>query len=205
MNTRETPEAVFSALAQSGSRQEGFRSESLRFREVDNRSLVRLRALPGVPAGYGAMGDLPPETGQCTGVEPVTLCLRPGEWLVVSADLTAEALCRQIAGDDDEAKFFTWDESDALAVIRIEGTAAAWLLRKHCGLELPFNTQTPRCCAQTKFAHISVLIHCCVNRPEQAYDIYVERSLARYLWELLADAAPHAIELHQGSGTAGTD
>ena len=144
--------------------------------------------------------DLPVETGQCTGVDPVTLCLRPGEWLVVSKKLPAETLGLRFDGNHDQAKYLSWDESDALAIIHLEGAAAAWLLRKHCGLEFPVRAKSGPYCAQTRFAHISVLVHYYVNGSEQAFDLYVERSLARYLWELLADSAPHAIDMHEGPG-----
>lgn len=203
MNEVHEPRAMLSALEQSGFSQQGFRTDTLDFREIEGVSKVRLRAASG--AGVNDTGgiNLPASTGQCSEGDPAVLCLRPGEWLAVSETQTPQALLALAREGHDPTRVFAWDQSDGLALFRIEGAAAAWLLRKHCGLDFHISATTPTHCAQARFAHTSVLIHYRAGASTQGFDVYVDRSLAKYLWELMADSAPHAIEMQSEYGVRG--
>jgi sarcosine oxidase gamma subunit len=47
----------------------------------------------------------------------------------------------------------------------------------------------------------AVTVHC-HEAPGDAwvFDLYVDRSVAHWLWQLLTDSAPHAAELHADFG-----
>ena len=199
--------ALGHALGQAGADQAGFQLASLTVREIEKRAATRLRLLPGDTGSLAKSRDLPLATGTCSGKDPAVLCLRPGEWLVVSQSMAPDELLGHVRARHDAAGFFCWDHSEALALIRIEGEAAPWLLRKHCGLDIPLNRPAEALCAQTLFARISVLMHCYVNGPAGnelagVFDLYVDRSRATYLWNLLVNSAAHADQLYERYGAA---
>ena len=49
--------------------------------------------------------------------------------------------------------------SDGLAVFRLSGGGAPWLLGKLSGLDYQAGIKTGRHCARTRMGHISVLVH----------------------------------------------
>ena len=187
--------AIESSLEQAGFAQQGLELDGLSLRELRMVSIIRIYALPGQPAQVAEFANLPAQTGEVRGSDPATLCLRPCEWLVFSQTRKAEVLLRDVPSGSDHPALHAWDESDGLGVLRVAGRAAPWTLRKLCGLEFPFDRERGINCAQTRFGHISVLMHEYVGSSGIAYHLFVDRSLARYTWELLANAAPHAVEL----------
>lgn len=207
MSERGRPQALRSALAQAGADQVEFRTERLAFREIEARAAVCLRALSANAGNQGGPISLPIDAGECSGKDPAILCLRPGEWLVVSQSLAPHELLEQVRARHGDPGYFSWDLSEALAMFRVEGQAAPWLLRKHCGLDIPVDPKAD-CpgqahCAQTRFAHISALMHYHINEAACVFDIYVDRSLALYFWNLLADSAHHAVQLSKRQAAEG--
>jgi len=190
------------ALGQAGADQAGFQLASLTVREIEKRAATRLRVLAADTGSLAKSRNLPLATGTCSGKDPAALCLRPGEWLVVSQSLPPDELLGQVRARHDAPGFFCWDHSEALALIRVEGKAAPWLLRKHCGLDIPLDRPVEALCAQTLFARISVLMHRYVNGPAGVFDLYVDRSRATYLWNLLVNSATHADQLYERYGAA---
>jgi sarcosine oxidase gamma subunit len=126
--------------------------------------------------------------------------------------MAPDELLGAVRARHDAAGFFCWDHSEALALIRIEGEAAPWLLRKHCGLDIPLDRPAEALCAQTLFARISVLMHWYVNGvagnglagngPAGVFDLHVDRSRAAYLWNVLVNSATHADQMHKRFGAA---
>lgn len=200
MSERKQVRALRSALGQAGADQAGFQLASLTFRESENWAGTRLRVLPADTGSLAKSRKLPLATGTCSGKDPAVLCLRPGEWLVVSQSLPPDELLGQVRARYDAPGFFCWDHSEALALIRVEGEAAPWLLRKHCGLDIPVDRPGEALCAQTLFARISVLMHCYVNGLAGDFDLYVDRSLAAYLWNVLVSSATHADQMYERFG-----
>lgn len=115
------------------------------------------------------------------------LWLGPDEWLVVAADADADlaaTLNARLAGTIAAAI----DVSDARAVFCVSGPRARDLLSRGCPLDLHPRVFSPGRCAQTLMAKAHVILH---QRDEvgPGYDLYVQRSLAAYLWTWLSDAA----------------
>lgn len=169
------------------------------FRNAPPKSIIRIRAflqlrdLPDLPMA------LPPITGACEGNDPVTMCLRPQEWMVVSETETPADLDLHPA--NELPGMFLFDQTDALDRIRLEGPAAPWLLAKHTSLEIgPGGSRTGHC-ARTRFAHISVLMHQYVgSNGHDVFDLYFDRSLTAYMSHLLTEGAPHAEALYRRWG-----
>ncbi len=138
--------------------------------------------------------------GQALGFEPpvapnttagtagrIALWLGPDEWLIVTPpggeDETAEALRAALEGRHAAVT----DVSDGRAVIGLSGACAREVLTKGCPLDLHARAFGPGRCAQSSLAKALVILHQTGDEP--AYDIYVERSFADYLWAWLEDAA----------------
>lgn len=187
---------IGSALTQSGVADAVLALETLQIHEIETISVASLRAIPGTVPESEAAAGLPTQTGQCADGSPAVLCLRPNEWLLVDATATPADLLDGARRQYAERGFLLWDQSDGLGVIRVAGRAAPWLIRKYCGLELPFWGVNATRCAQTRFGHICVLMHYGIDtNAGRAFDLYIDRSLARYAWELLTAGAPHACAL----------
>lgn len=197
MNRMTELESTPSRLAQAGVDATPFQIDSLWIREIENVAAVKLRALPGFEQHTPGDLNLPQETGECLGSNPAILCLRPGEWLLVSKSKDAGELLQSIK-EPATAGLFAWDQSDGLVVFRVEGDAAHWLLRKNAGLDFHVTPSTIDHCAQCKMGHIGVVIYYHAGpNGSGVFDLLVERSLARYLWTLMVATAPHASELNK--------
>ncbi len=140
-------------------------------------------------AARGELGfGLPTEPNTVAGGEGVcALWLGPDEWLVTTAGGEEAGLMARLNGALAGHHASVVDVSDARTVIVLRGERARDVLAKGCGLDLHPRVFKPGRCAQTALARASILIHQTSEDP--AYDIYVDRSFAQYLWTWLEDAA----------------
>lgn len=136
-----------------------------------------------------ALGFAPPPDPNTSAASGgiTALWLGPDEWLVVTpkgreAD-TARGLRDALAG-----KFAAVTEvGHARAVIGLSGAHARDVLMKGCSLDLHPRVFGPGRCAQTGLARAQVVLH--QTDPLPAFELYVQRSVAEYLWLWLEDAA----------------
>jgi len=115
------------------------------------------------------------------------LWIGPNEWLVVTppgAEIEAAAHLREALAEHRAA---VTDVSESLAVIAVSGVNARHLVAKGMSLDLHPRAFAAGCCARASLAKTVVLIHQTDDEP--AYDLYVDRSFAEYLWRWLEDAA----------------
>jgi sarcosine oxidase subunit gamma len=115
------------------------------------------------------------------------LWLGPDEWLIVvpgGRETKLEAELREALVRQHRA---LTDVSDSRAVIGVAGPHARDLLMKGCSLDLHPRTFAAGRCAQTRLARAHMLLHQLDESP--AYDIYVHRSFADYVWRWLENAA----------------
>ena len=179
------PEDAGVVLGEGASRgQIGLRGDAARkgFREATREVLgLTLPRTPNTAAGKGATG---------------ALWLGPDEWLV----LTAAGSEARIAGDLRRVlarrHAAVTELGEGRAVIGLSGPAAGEVLMKGCALDLHPRSFGAGRCAQTLIAKAGVILHRTAEAP--AYDIYVARSFAEYLWAWLEDAAAE-----YGVGTVG--
>jgi heterotetrameric sarcosine oxidase gamma subunit len=93
------------------------------------------------------------------------------------------------------------DQSDALAGIRVAGPAAPWLLGKLSCLDFTRGRTAGPHCARTRMGDAAVVVHYHeASADAWVFDLYVDRSVAHWLWNLLSDCAPHAAELQAAFG-----
>lgn len=137
-------------------------------------------------AARAALGyALPAEANTVTeGSGGRTLWLGPNEWLVVApldAGVT-ETLAQALNG----RQAVVTNLGDARAVIGLAGKSAREVLMKSCPLDLHPSRFGPGRCAQTRLAKVGAIIEQRDDRP--SYEIYIARSVARYVWRWLEDA-----------------
>ncbi len=118
---------------------------------------------------------------------PRALWLGPDEWLVVTAPGGEAALAGALAKAVAETPAAVTDVGEGRTVIGLSGAEARPVLMKGCSLDLHPRAFAAGRCAQTRLAKASVILHQTSDAP--AYDIYVHRSFAEYLWAWLTDAA----------------
>lgn len=113
--------------------------------------------------------------------------LGPDEWLIVAAEEKLESLTRGLMHELSGQSLALTDVSEARAVIGLQGPAAREVLSQGMALDLHPRAFGPGQAAQTLLARVPVILHQRTDEPR--YDLYVQRSLAEYLWHWLEDAA----------------
>jgi heterotetrameric sarcosine oxidase gamma subunit len=191
---------IKSTLRQAGVAEITFSTAMLRIEERCELAMTRIHSQPGFRT---KLIDLPRRTGNCAGNDPSALCLRPGEWLLISDTTDPADLREQLAEGIESGFAAVYDQSDGLAVFRLDGPAAPWLLGKLSGLDFLAAVDEGEHCARTRMGAVAVLIHYHEAQPGQfVFDLVFDRSLAKYLWDLLLASAPHADELANDCGFA---
>ena len=186
---RQSPLAHLNLAARAG-RQAA--NAGVRLVERPPRTCVNLRGeteaafLAAFEAAFGFVLPLnAPETASDRGV--TALWLGPNEWLITgpaedgAADGPAARLRRALAGQHGSAT----DVGEVYTVIGVEGARARDLLQKGTGLDLHARACQPGHVVQTLLAKADVILH---QTGAEAYDVYVRRSFADYLWRWLEDA-----------------
>jgi sarcosine oxidase subunit gamma len=134
------------------------------------------------------MTALPLEPNRVSEREGIrVLWLGPDEWLIVSAEEKAAGLVRGLIEQLAGQSFALADVSEARAVIGLAGTSARDVLSQGMALDLHPRAMATGQVAQTLLARVPIILH--QRSAEPRYDIYVQRSLAEYLWSWLEDAA----------------
>ena len=149
-------------------------------------------AAPGADfdkAVEGVLGVRPP-AGSATAAgsgDTRLLWLGPDEWFAVFPDERREEVLSRLRDALAPLHAAVVDVSHTRAVIELSGAHARSVLQKGCHLDLHPSRFAAGSVAQSKFARCHVLLHQTDDAP--AYDLYVHRSFARYLWAWLEDAA----------------
>lgn len=182
------------ALAQSALQFAAYRSELLNLIERPAVALLRVHSLLDLPEHGHLFTNWPVRTGECLAQDPAVLCLRPREWLLLGEEVEPDELLKLVRRAADPATTAVYDKTDGLAVFRLDGPAAGWLLAKLCALDFPAGAADAFHCARTRMGHVAVILYF-RGLARDSFDLIVDRSLARYLWELLIDSAPHAEQL----------
>ena len=115
------------------------------------------------------------------------LWLGPDEWLAVFRDERREEVLSALRDALAPLHAAVVDVSHARTAVALAGPHARSVLQKGCHLDLhPLRFRAGNV-AQSRFARCHILLHQTDDAP--AYDLYVQRSFARYLWSWLEDAA----------------
>ena len=181
-------------LAQAGVTATRYEGNRLLLEERPAAGLVRVHSLVDLPREHPELADWPDRTGRCRDGDPAVLQLGPREWLLLTENRAADAEFEALVAVVDRSSTAVYDVSDGLAVFRLQGAAAPWLLAKVCALDVLARPAGGAWCARTRIGQVAAIVHC-RGAANGAFDLVVDRSLARYLWELLASCTPHAEEL----------
>ena len=153
--------------------------------------IVDLRAKPDnksfLKAAEKKLGfALPLEAGTTAGADDVVaLWMAPDEWWVVASSDSVQA--PSLAASLAKLKAGVTEIGESRTCIRVAGPKARALLAKGCTLDLHESVfQTGRC-ARSLIGKVPVALHQVSDEP--AYDLYVLRSYAEFLWLWLEDAA----------------
>ena len=165
------------------------------------RGIVNLRVQPDDDAAMAAFNSalgfaLPAEPNTTAASDTaLALWLGPDEWWIVTPGPDPES------GPDMAAKLRTAladrrgaviDVSDSRTCLRITGPHGRDLLCKGTPLDLHPHVFPTGCCAQSHLGKTGVVLHLIADdgAPEgPAFELYVLRSFAEYLWLWLEDAA----------------
>lgn len=139
-------------------------------------SKVWLRvAMPDAARAAKAM-DLPQAALQTsTGAHFVALWIAPDQWLLLSQSDPAQKLIDSCASALAGILHNATDASAALDCVRVQERQ---LLSMGCGMDLHASAFPPASCARTRLAQVPVILHCLAD---DHFDIYVDRSVGRYL------------------------
>ncbi|MDT8320120.1 MAG: hypothetical protein RQ826_06285 [Xanthomonadales bacterium] len=205
MSDKLSVSKALSALQQAGSPKTQFSSKSISIEEVTGTAILKLHSLrpaAELSASLRRLGcDLPLRTGGAAGQDPALLCLRPGEWLLISDTRSPAALLNTLTTRLELQETALLDFSDGFAMFRLAGGGAGWLLGKLGGLDFRGSPDAGQYTARTRMDHFAVVVH--YHRPlggSFVFDLLIERSLAPHLWSLLRESAPHADELSREFG-----
>jgi len=117
----------------------------------------------------------------------VVYWLGPDEWLVHTPPNGQGALVGALREALTGVHAAVTDVSDYYVVIDLAGPHARDVLARGCPLDLHPTKFAAGQCAQSVFAHASILLHQTTDAP--SYRLQVRWTYAQYLWSYLADAA----------------
>jgi heterotetrameric sarcosine oxidase gamma subunit len=218
MSQTSLPTRKTSALQQAGIEPGQLEASDICICELRQAGLLRLHSLLAPEqiqkalAGCGI--NLPLQGNESAGHEPLALCLRPGEWLLVSEINQTHELLHRLKPvlELEEQSAGQWvrtallDYSDGHAVFRLSGKAAPWLLSKISSVDFLAAAAKGQHALRTRMGQIAVVVsyHPASDAgSEFVFDLIFDRSVAAYLWQLLVTSVPHAQELAAEFGEFG--
>ena len=189
-------QSALAHLGLDGRAEESRGAAGVAMAEHPHQGIVNLRldrddaaVLAAFEAAFGFA--LPAEPNSTAGAGVITaFWLGPDEWWIVTPGPEPEAgpaLAEKLRGALADHCHAVTDVGESRTCIRLSGPEARAVLQKGCPIDLHPRVFQPAACAQTCLAKATVLIHHASDGP--AFDVYVPRSFAEYLWAWLEDAA----------------
>jgi sarcosine oxidase, subunit gamma len=168
----------------------------IRLGERPDVGKIDLRGDPGERAfmtGVGRVLDLllptEPNTSATKG-RVTALWLGPDEWLLTCPVDDTAFFVNSLREALNGTHCAITELSDGRVAFSLQGPSARDVLAKGCPLDLHPRSFTSGSCAQSLLGKASVLIHLVDDDPATgpAFEVYVARSFAQYLWAWLEDA-----------------
>ena len=171
-------------------------------RQIDGRSMIRLRVRPqNADAAVGAL-QLPQEPLQWRDGDPAAYWLGPDQWLLTSDTESANDILRQVDSAMSGQIYAATDTSSGSACFAFSGPAARTVLAMGCGIDMYSSEFPPGRCVRTHFANVLLFI---VAVDDNRFDLYVDRSYARYLADWFSSAGQdpmtHAPNNHESASS----
>jgi len=112
--------------------------------------------------------------------------IAPDSWLVESALHEAADLVAAVRAGCGRRSYAVTDVSDTFVTIAVEGTLAAALLARGCGLDLSHGAFGSAACARTRLAQLPVVLR---RVNSERFECLVDSSAAQWLSGWMEDAA----------------
>ncbi len=148
--------------------------------------------VPAVRRACGLIVPTAPNTVTNAADGTRLLWLGPDEWLLAVPERAAAGVGEALRTAQAGVHMAVVDTTDARTVLLLAGPRARDVLAKGCPLDVHPRAFAVDHCAQTLLARAHVLLHRIHDLPEDAgpaFELYVHRSFADYLWHWLEDAA----------------
>ena len=185
------PEPISVLVAASGLPASGrVISDALRFSILPSRATLRLQLgarSQKTATSLRVVGrPLPVAMNTWSGEDPVFMRIAPDTWLIESALHEAPDLLTAVRAGCGRRAFAVSNVSDASVTIAVEGTLAAALLARGCGLDVSAETFGNSACARTRLAQLPVVLR---RVTSERFECLVDRSAAQWLYDWMEDAA----------------
>ncbi len=158
--------------------------------QISGRSVIRLRVRPSGVDAAGKALHLPREALQWRGEDPAAYWLGPDQWLLTSDTKPAEDMIGHIDATLSGQLYAATDMSSHNVCFALRGAAARTVLAMGCGIDMHRSAFTTGQCVNTHFANVLLFI---VVVGDSSFDLYVDRSHARYLRDWLLSAGEDPI------------
>ena len=164
--------------------------------QITGRSMVRLRVRPKEAIAAAEALQLPQQALQSRGGDPASYWLGPDQWLIASDTKAGEEIVSHINRQLSGQLYAATDMSSSYVCFALSGPAARTILAMGCGIDMHPSAFKTGQCVRTHFASLLLLI---VAVEDNRFDLFVDRSQARYLSDWLANAGedPLTLELEQ--------
>ena len=154
-------------------------------RQLNDRSMVRLRVRPEDASAASGVLKLPDKAMQWRSEEPAVGWLGPDQWFFASDAKSASDIISHIDRALSAQLHAATDMSSGNVCFALKGPAARIVLAMGCGIDMHPNAFVTGQCVRTNFAMVPLLI---VAVQDYHFDLYVDRSYARYLADWFAQA-----------------
>lgn len=165
-------------------------SDTLRLTVLPSRSVIMLRLAGQVPKGIGTLKiagrPVPQAMNTWGGDDPVICRIAPDTWLLLSALHEAPELLDAVRTACRKRSCAITDLSDAYVTLALDGTRAASVLARGCGIDFAPAAFGPEACARTRLAQLPVVVR---RVTAERFECVVDRSAAQYLFDWMQDAA----------------
>ena len=158
--------------------------------QINGRSMVQLRVRPKAADAAGIALQLPQQALQWRGGDPASYWLGPDQWLVTSDTKPAEDILSHINRKLSGQLYAATEMSSHYVCFALSGPAARTVLAMGCGIDMHASAYMTGQCVRTHFANVLLLI---VAVEKNLFDLYLDRSHARYLSGWLSSAGEDPI------------
>ncbi len=154
-------------------------------KQNNGRSMVRLRVRPKAADTAGKALQLPQHALHWRAGNPAACWLGPDQWLLTSDSKPGTEIIGHIDRTLSGQLYAATDMSSHYECFELSGPAARMVLAMGCGIDMHAGTFSTGQCVRTHFANVLLLI---VAGDNNHFDLYTDRSHARYLLDWLASA-----------------
>ncbi len=152
-------------------------------REIGPIGMITLRARPDATGLAAALGAVPPMRGIAEAGERRVAWMSPDEYLILTDRKSVAQVIDEISKSMKDAHHLAVDVSDARAIFHLSGPAADTALSRLCPVDFArFPAGEVR---RTRLAQVA----CALWREGDGITVVTFRSVARYAFDLLANAA----------------